>query len=75
MLNEWNQIVPEEQVSEKLSSLAEHLQQLEREVKELEPLISKMKPSQARKAFSKLTPQSLACIDALYLLVNQAPFS
>ncbi|MNW58816.1 hypothetical protein D3C74_366990 [compost metagenome] len=65
----------EEQVTEKLSSLELHLQQLEREVKELEPLISKLKPGQARHAFSNLTPQSLACIEALRILLNHVPFS
>ncbi|MNE39995.1 Mercuric resistance operon regulatory protein [compost metagenome] len=74
-LSLWNKVSSEEQVTEKLSSLELHLQQLEREVKELEPLISKLKPGQARHAFSNLTPQSLACIEALRILLNHVPFS
>lgn len=73
-LEQWNKVSHEEQVTEKLSSLEIHMQRLEREVKELEPLISNLKPGQARKAFSSLMPQSLACIDALYILINQGPF-
>lgn len=71
----WNKVSDEEQVTEKLTSLEIHMQRLEREVKELEPLISNLKPGQARKMFSNLMPQSLACIDALYLLINQGPFT
>src|SRR6476646_5124937 len=55
----WNQISPEEQITEKLNSLEIHMQQLEQEVKELEPLISNLKPNQAQRAFSHLSPQSL----------------
>ncbi|MNJ34142.1 HTH-type transcriptional regulator ZntR [compost metagenome] len=64
----WNKVSHEEQVTEKLTSLEIHMQRLEREVKELEP-------GQARKMYSSLMPQSLACIDALYLLINQGPFT
>lgn len=75
MLELWNKVSHEEQVTEKLTSLELHMQRLEREVKELEPLISNMKPGQAKKMFSSLMPKSLACIDALYLLINQGPFT
>lgn len=72
----WNQVSPEEQVTEKLNSLEIHMQQLEKEVKELEPLISKLNPTQAKRAFSHLTPQSVACIQALqFLLNNSNPFT
>nr|WP_237691038.1 MerR family transcriptional regulator [Paenibacillus caui] len=67
--------IDEAQVTEKLTSLELHLQQLEREVKELEPLISQMKPGQANKAYMHLMPQSLACIEALRLLLNNGPFT
>lgn len=71
----WNKVSPENQVTEKLSSLEIHLQQLEREVKELEPLISNLKPGQARHAYTSLMPQSLACIEALRILLNHVPFT
>jgi DNA-binding transcriptional MerR regulator len=75
-LLKWNQVSPEEQINEKLTSLELHMQQLEKEVKELEPLISNLKPNQARRAYSHLTPQSIACIEALqFLLNNSNPFS
>ncbi|WP_148500040.1 MerR family transcriptional regulator [Paenibacillus ihumii] len=70
----WNK-VSDEQVTEKLTSLEIHMQRLEREVKELEPLLSNLKPGQARKMFSSLMPQSLACIEALYILINQGPIA
>ncbi|MNN72925.1 hypothetical protein D3C81_1890030 [compost metagenome] len=71
----WNKVSNEDKVTEKLSSLEIHLHQLEREVKELEPLISKLKPGQERSAFSNIMPQSLACIEALRILLNNVPFS
>lgn len=71
----WNKVSPENQVTEKLTSLEIHLQQLEREVKELEPLISNLKPGQARHAYTSLMPQSLACIEALRILLNHVPFT
>lgn len=68
--------IKEEQVTDKLSSLELHLQQLEREVKELEPLISQMKPGQAKKAYRHIMPSGIACIEALQLLfTNGTPFS
>lgn len=74
-LKQWDKITHDEQVSEKLNSLEIHMQQLEREVKELEPLISNMKPGQARHAFASLMPQSLACIEALRIILNNSPFN
>lgn len=73
-LKHWEKLTGEE-VSEKLSSLEIHMQQLEREVKELQPIISKMPPNQAKRAFADLMPQSLACIEALRIILNQGPFS
>ncbi|CAM4208324.1 MAG: MerR family transcriptional regulator [Paenibacillus macerans] len=74
-LEQWDRVTHEEQVSEKLSSLELHLQQLQREVKELEPLISNLQPNQVKRAFAHLMPQSLACMEALRFLVNHGPFS
>src|SRR5690606_11927274 len=74
-LDHWPRVSPEEQVTEKLSSLELHMQQLEREVKELEPLISSLQPNQAKRAFANLLPQSLACMEAIRLLLNHGPFS
>ncbi|WP_246061678.1 MerR family transcriptional regulator [Paenibacillus oralis] len=74
-LEQWDRVTHEEQVSEKLSSLELHLQQLEREVKELEPLISNLQPNQVKRAFAHLMPQSLACMEALRFLINHGPFS
>lgn len=74
-LEQWSQVSHEEQVTQKLSSLEIHMQQLEREVKELEPLISNMQPNQAKRVFSNLMPQSLACMEAIRILLNHGPFS
>nr|WP_234414457.1 MerR family transcriptional regulator [Paenibacillus sp. CAA11] len=74
-LDEWSGVSDEEKVKEKLTSLEIHLQQLEREVKELQPILSQMKPSQVNKAFTHLMPQSMACIEALRILLTHGPFT
>lgn len=73
-LDQWNKVSQEEAVTEKLTSLQLHLRQLEREVKELSPLLDDMKPRQAKYAFKTIATQSAACIEALLLLLGKGPF-
>ncbi|ALS28964.1 MerR family transcriptional regulator [Paenibacillus cisolokensis] len=74
LLDSWSAVTPEEQVSKKLTDLQLHLEQLEREVKELEPVIRKMKPRQVNRLLTRLMPQTAACIEALMFLSNKGPF-
>ncbi|RUT27935.1 MerR family transcriptional regulator [Paenibacillus zeisoli] len=74
-LDLWNHISSEEEVTEKLTALEIHMQQLEREVKELEPIISQLQPNQLNRAFTHLMPQSMACIEAIRILLNHGPFT
>ncbi|MNS09700.1 Mercuric resistance operon regulatory protein [compost metagenome] len=74
-LDLWNNISSEEEVTEKLTALEIHMQQLEREVKELEPIISQLQPNQINRAFTHLMPQSMACIEAIRILLNHGPFT
>lgn len=71
-LDSWSNISPEEQISLKLTEIQQHLTQLEREVKELEPVIKQLKPRQADRLYTRLTPQTAACIEALMLLMNKS---
>lgn len=64
---------PDEEVAKKLTVLQLHLKQLEREVKEISPVIEGLKPQQARRVFRLLTPQTAACIEALLLLLGKGP--
>ncbi|WP_152397267.1 MerR family transcriptional regulator [Paenibacillus guangzhouensis] len=70
-LNEWSKVTREEEVSQRLTSLQMHMAQLEREVKELSPVIEQLKPRQAKNLFKNLTPQSAAVIEALLLLLSK----
>ena len=67
----WRKVSSEEQVSSKLSDLQLHLEQLQREVQELEPVLSSLKPQQAKQLFKRLVPQTAACVEALMLLLNK----
>nr|WP_255654876.1 MerR family transcriptional regulator [Cohnella sp. REN36] len=67
-----NRVTPSEQVSRKLVDLHTHLSQLEREVKELEPVLEQLKPQQAKRLFRAISPQTAACIEALLLLLNKS---
>jgi MerR family copper efflux transcriptional regulator len=72
-LDKWNMIIDESQVSNKLTHLELHMLQLEREVRELSPLIEQMKPVQARRMVTQLLPQGAACIEALKILLDHGP--
>ncbi|MBD2865450.1 MULTISPECIES: MerR family transcriptional regulator [Paenibacillus] len=72
-LTQWSKVSQDEVVTEKLTSLQLQLRQLEREVKELSPLLEDMKPKQAKYAFKTLATQSAACIEALLLLIGKGP--
>jgi Predicted transcriptional regulators len=63
---------PNEQVSKQLAELQTQLTQIERQVKELEPVLDTLKPQQAKKLFSVITPQTAACVEALLLLLNKS---
>lgn len=72
-LDKWNRVKVDEHVTEKMASLQIHLHQLEKEVKELKPILENLKPTQAKNAFKLLTPQTAACIEALLLLLGKGP--
>ncbi|RKP54306.1 MerR family transcriptional regulator [Cohnella endophytica] len=69
-----NRVAADEAVTRKLTDLQSHLAQLEREVKELEPVLDQMKPQQAKRLFRAITPQTAACIEALLLLLGKSNF-
>lgn len=70
-LDEWSKVSPAEQVSQKLADLELQLTRLQREVKELEPVIKTLKPKQANKFYTRVVPQTIACIEALMILMNK----
>jgi MerR family copper efflux transcriptional regulator len=65
-------VTPDEQVTRRLEELQTHLTQLEREVKELEPVLEQMKPQQVKRLFRAITPQTAACVEALLLLLAKS---
>ncbi|MFC5700421.1 MerR family transcriptional regulator [Cohnella faecalis] len=67
----FNRISHDEHVSRKLAELQSQLTQLERGVKELEPVLDQMKPQQVKRLFRAITPQTAACIEALLLLLGK----
>ena len=68
MLDLWSKVTGDEQVVEKLTSLEVHIQQLEREIKEMQPILQQLKPRQVQNAFKRLAPSTAACIEALIFL-------
>lgn len=67
-----DRVTPDEQVSRMLAELQNHMTQLEREVKELEPVLEQLKPQQAKRLFRAITPQTAACVEALLLLLGKS---
>lgn len=73
LMGKWSSTTSEAEVSDKLVELEVHMQQLERELKALEPIINQLKPGQAHRALSNLFPQGVACMEAIRLLLTQGP--
>lgn len=69
-----NGVASDEEITRKLTDLQTHLAQLEREVKELEPVLEQLKPRQAKRLFQAITPQTAACAEALLLLLGKSNF-
>jgi len=69
-----DKVAADETVNRKLEDLQTHLAQLEREVKELEPVLERLKPRQAQKLYQAITPQTAACVEALLLLLGKSNF-
>lgn len=72
-LQQWNKVSHDEIVTDKLTSLQLLLQQLEKEAKEVGPLLDKLKPSQLKTLHKSLTQPTAACIEALLLLLGKGP--
>lgn len=72
-LEQWGKVSSEEQVTQKFTELQFHLKQLEREAKELSPIVQKLKPNQVKNLLKTLTPHTAACIEALLLLLGKGP--
>lgn len=69
-----DKVTADEQVSRKLAELKTHLTQVERDVRELEPVLERLKPGQIKRLFRTITPQTAACIEALLLLMGKGQF-
>jgi MerR family copper efflux transcriptional regulator len=71
----WTKVSKDEIVTDKLTSIQLHLQQLQKEVHEISPILERLKPSQLKKLTTLLTPHTVACIEALLLLMGKGPLS
>ncbi|QNK60785.1 MerR family transcriptional regulator [Paenibacillus sp. PAMC21692] len=71
-LDSWSKVTPDEHISLKLTEIQQHLSRLEREVKELEPVIKQLGPRKAGRFYTRIMPQTAACIEALMLLMNKS---
>jgi MerR family copper efflux transcriptional regulator len=74
-LQQWSKVTHDEVVTDKLTSIQLHLEQLVKEAKELGPIIAQMKPNQMKKLYKALTQPTAACIEALVLLLGKGPFT
>lgn len=74
-LQQWNKVSHSEIVTDKLTTLQLLLKQLEKEAKEVGPLLDKLKPSQIKNLNKILNQPTVACIEALLLLLGKGPLS
>lgn len=73
-LDRVDRITGEASVADKLTDLQLHMQQLLKEVKEIEPMLEQMKPNQAKNLYTLITPVGMACLEALLILFGKDPF-
>lgn len=64
------QVSSEHDITKRLTDLQVHMQQVEREAKELQPMLQKMKPKQLQSLFKRIGPQSAAVIEILLTLLD-----
>lgn len=69
-LDRWKSVSDDSEMTEKLTKLEIQMRQLERDVKELNPLLSELKPSQAREVLANILPKGAACIESIQILLN-----
>lgn len=74
-IRQLDKVSQDELVTDKLTSLSLLLQQLEKEAKEIGPMLEKLKPSQLKNLNKMLTQPTAACIEALLLLIGKGPLS
>ncbi|WJH37577.1 MerR family transcriptional regulator [Paenibacillus aurantius] len=72
-LKELDRVGHDDLVTNKLADLQARMRQLEKEAKELGPMIEQLKPKQLKYVSKILTPQSAACIEAILLLLGKGP--
>lgn len=72
ILEQWDHISPKQEITHKLSELEKQLNALQREVKEFEPVLDQLKPKQAKHLYTRLLPQTAACMEALMILMNKS---
>ncbi|HEX7058014.1 MAG TPA: MerR family transcriptional regulator [Bacilli bacterium] len=75
LLAKWGKIGGTEEIADKIATLQIRLEQLEHEVAEIRPLIAQLKPRQVKTMLRKITPQTVACIEALFIFLGQGPIS
>ncbi|UHA72607.1 helix-turn-helix domain-containing protein [Paenibacillus sp. 481] len=64
--------VATDDISQRLTDLQLHLQQVEREVRELQPMLERLKPKQAEPLFNRLSSQSAACVEVLMTVLDRS---
>lgn len=69
-LDRWKSVSNDSEMTEKLTKLEIQMKQLERDVKELNPLLSELKPNQAREALANILPKGAACIESIQILLS-----
>lgn len=68
--DQLSKVSTEHELTQRLTDLQVHMQLVEREAKELQPMLQKMKPKQLQSLFKRIGPQSAAVIEILLTLLD-----
>ncbi|WP_195571575.1 MerR family transcriptional regulator [Paenibacillus sp. 1001270B_150601_E10] len=64
-------VASDSELIKRLTDLQVHMEQVERDAKELQPMLDKMKPKQRKSLLQRISPQSAACIEVLVAILDK----
>ncbi|MCE5171028.1 MerR family transcriptional regulator [Paenibacillus profundus] len=69
--SQLSKVIAEHDIAARLTELQLHMEKLEREAKELQPMIDKLKAKHTSSLFNRLATQSAACVEVLLTFIDK----
>lgn len=69
--SQLRRVASDSELIKRVTDLQLHMEQLERDAKELQPMLEKMKPKQRKSLLQRIGPQGAACIEVLVAILDK----